>query len=531
MALSFIMSILDIFFLGWMLIVVNGYTQKKTLYPPWLLSFFSVNNALLPIAVFLLLFGCKNWLGYKISSSQHHFCYQVASRLSRQNIWNYLEDDYHRFIHIDSSVLIRNISQQPIEFSAYILTNLQQVVTQSMLICCAITAILFYHPLLFLLLFLLLLPPVLLSGIFIRKKLKTVRTHIKISGEKTIQHLQEALSGFVESNIYHKASFFTNRYQKYQQQLNTNIAVQHSLQELPSRLIEVFALLGFFFLVAIHTWFAHSTVIDLLSIGVFVAGAYKIIPGIVKILNSTGQIKTYLFILNDLLPADKNAGTTTLKNATAPIQSIIFEKVNFQYQRQLLQQCSFEINTGDFVGISGNSGAGKTTLINLLLGFLDPEDGNILVNRQLTGQQERQCYWHRISYVKQQPFFINDSILKNITLTDGTYNEETLQTALSFCGIDQMLTQYADGIHHQITENGKNISGGQRQRIMLARALYHDFDLLILDEPFSEMDDVTEQGLLAQLALLAKKGKIILMVTHRKASLAVCNKIIMVDHA
>jgi ABC-type bacteriocin/lantibiotic exporter with double-glycine peptidase domain len=104
-----------------------------------------------------------------------------------------------------------------------------------------------------------------------------------------------------------------------------------------------------------------------------------------------------------------------------------------------------------------------------------------------------------------------------------------LEEILAFCGIDQFLLKYPEGLEKIIKENGKNISGGERQRIMLARALYRDFDLLIIDEPFSEMDDLSENFILNQLRLLAQQGKMILFITHNKSSLTYCNKIISLN--
>jgi len=274
----------------------------------------------------------------------------------------------------------------------------------------------------------------------------------------------------------------------------------------------------------------HTPFVDLLTIGIFMAASYKIIPGIVKILNSTGQIKTYSFVLNDLLPADKKETGKNHIQPAEPIQSIRFQQVGFKYkQRFILKDFDFDLQRGDFVGISGKSGLGKTTIINLILGFLTPDSGKIFFNDQSMTSTERQQYWQRISYVKQQPFFINDSILKNITFSDGDYDAARLANAFSFAGIDRMLDQYPDGKDHLITENGKNISGGQRQRIMLARALYHDFDLLIVDEPFSEMDEKAEKEILFSLQLLAEQGKMIIMITHHKASLSYCNKTILLN--
>jgi len=281
----------------------------------------------------------------------------------------------------------------------------------------------------------------------------------------------------------------------------------------------------------VNKWSANVRGVDLLTIAVFMAASYKIIPGVVKILNCTGQIKTYQFTIADLLHS--NYKTADENHAPASnVSSIKFQQVHFDYKDQgLLNGVSFEMMPGDFVGISGVSGKGKTTFINLLLGFLEPRTGNILINDEIISGIYRQRYWDRISYVKQQPFFINDSVLKNITLDDGDYNAERMEDVLSLCGIDQLLDTYPNGLEHVIKENGKNISGGQRQRIMLARALYHDFDLLILDEPFGEMDNDMESSILERLKALTERGKMILFITHNKTSLSFCNKICSLDEA
>ncbi|WP_259068676.1 ATP-binding cassette domain-containing protein [Mucilaginibacter sp. X4EP1] len=525
-----LIGILDIAFLGALLLIINLYTgnnavNKYTFLPSWLNQ-----NSLWLISLFFVLYVVKNLAAYAVTQSQNTFFYAVASRLSKRNIWHYLKDDYFKFVHVDSSVYIRKISQQPIEFSNYILTNIQQIISQGALIIFTIIGILFYHPSLFLSLFLLLLPPVVLLGYFIKRKLKDVRSNSRSTSQLTLQYLKESLSGYVESNVYDKHDFFTNRYYRYQKQLNDYIATQQTLQGLPSRLIEVFAILGFLILITINKWASNNHGIGLLDVGVFMAASYKIIPGIVKILNSAGQIKTYEFTLNDLTIDEKTSETAP--SAATYIDFIKFQYVDFNYQgAPILNKFFFEVSPGDFLGISGPSGMGKTTIINLLLGFLEPDSGTISINHTVTNSADRKSYWKKMAYVKQQPFFVNDSILKNVTLTDDVYDKDRLAKALSFSGIDSLTDQYPEGINKIITENGKNISGGQRQRIMLARALYHDFDLLILDEPFGEVDNVAERAMLAQLELLAKKGKMIIMITHNKESLSFCNKVVLLDGA
>ncbi|MDO3643383.1 ABC transporter ATP-binding protein [Mucilaginibacter sp. L3T2-6] len=527
---DFVIGVLDIAFLGVLLFVLNLYTinaapAKASFLPQTLLN----PNSLLLIGLFFMLFSVKNLFGYIGLKSQHHFFYRVASRLSKRNLLNYLSGDYGRFVHIDSSVRVRQICNQPIEFSHYILINIQQIISQGILIGCTVIAILFYHPTLFLLLFMLLLPPVVLLGWYIHKKLKDIRSSIKSANEKALQHLYESLSGYVESNVYQKNDFFTDRYSARQDQLNENLATQQTLQSLPSRLVEVFAILGFLVLVAVNKLSTGAPAIDMLTIGVFMAAAYKIIPGIVKILNSSGQIKTYKFTLTDML-ATKDIAPVIKPRVTTPITEIAFESISFKHQdRTVLKNVSLSIKPGDFIGFSGDSGKGKTTLINILLGFLKADGGNICINRKRSTAEERVHYRCRISYVKQQPFFINDSILKNITLSEHDHFPDRTSQVVAFCGVDKFASQNPAGLQRIVTEGGKNLSGGQRQRIMLARALYHDFDLLILDEPFSEMDWASEMEILRKLQGIAAQGKMILFITHNKKSLNYCNKVITLN--
>lgn len=522
-----VIALLDVVFLGLLLIIVNFYTQNTASHVSAFLPASIANSrSLWLIGSFLLLFALKNCIGFFAQNSQHHFFYNVASRLSERNIRRYLNANYNEYTHVDSSVQIRRISQQPIEFSHYILTNFQQIISQAVLILFTIGAITFYHPTLFVLLFVLLLPPVGALGWFIKTRLKAIRGQIKTVSEKTLQHLNESLSGYVESNIYYKNEFFSRRFFSYQRQLNENIASQQTWQNLPSRLMEVFAVLGFFILVAVNKLTEDAPAVSILTISVFMAAAYKIIPGIVKILNSSGQMKTYEFILADLVVADAQT-PKVIELADEQIKLIRFERVSFSYpDKPVLNELYLEIVPGDIVGISGDSGRGKTTLINLLMGFLDPTEGDIYINDRITVAGIRRAYRRHISLVKQQPFFIYDSILKNIILDDILADEQRLAEVLEFCGLNKLIAGYPDGINKIITENGKNISGGQRQRMMLARALYHDHDLLILDEPFSEMDANTENELLTKLQTLAQQGKMIMLITHNKASLAICNKII-----
>lgn len=527
--LDIITSILDIIFLVGLLYVINFYTQANHTMPSFFFPALFDKNPLLLISIFFMLFAIKNLIGFLVSKMQYNYVYNVAARISKDNLLHYLNSSYEEYVQVDSSVNMYRISQQPIEFCHYVLSGIQQVFSQVILILLTVIAILSYNPFLFPLLLIILIPPVFLIAWFIKKKLAATRLQGKVNSEKAIQHLQEALAGFVESNIHGKHDFFSNRYQGFQSRLNHYLAEKLVVQNMPSRLIEVFAVFGLFMLVVLNTLTVGAHSMQFITLGAFMAAAYKIIPGIVKIMNISGQVKSYMYTVTGLLEVKHHPS----KNATDdPVHSISFENISFSYPgKKILDSFSMHISKGDFVGIAGFSGKGKTTLANLLLGFLEQESGNIHINGKQCNREERQQYWNRISYIKQQPFFLHDTIIQNITLQEADHNSGKIDQVVATTGINELLANTGMSLNTLITENGKNFSGGQRQRIIFARALYKDFDLIILDEPFNELDEASEIKMLEQLKVLSNEGKIVILITHNKMALSFCNKKIELDAA
>lgn len=504
--------------------------SSKAQYPLHWVSDILNRNPLVSIGVFTFLYACKNWIAFYVSKKQFHFIYGVAFRISAEKMSAFLDGHYLNYVKTDSSVHIRSINYDPIDFSHYVLRGVQQVIGQCLLIFFAIVPILFFKPLLFSLLSLILFPPVLLIAILSKKKYRANHSKAAFIHKKLIQHSKEAISGFIESNIFQKKNFFFNRYNNYLKQQSEELAHQQITQTLPSRLIEVFAIAGLFILISIN-FFTGGKSIDLITIGAFMAAAYKVIPGIVKILNSLHQIKTYSFTITNLL---SNLQTAPIQKQSehSKIDSIEFCDISFNYNgKEILRNINLHLEKGGLTGITGVSGKGKTTLLNLLLGFLNPGKGNILVNDSIKNAEELQSLWHNISYVQQRAFFLNDTIIRNITLQETGHDTARLMQAIQISGLHELIIKSAEGLDKVIAEDGKNISGGQRQRIALARALYKDADLIILDEPFNELDRKSENCILNHLKELAQSGKMIILITHDKESLSFCNKVINLDES
>jgi ABC-type bacteriocin/lantibiotic exporter with double-glycine peptidase domain len=524
-----IISIVDILSLALLLWVVQFYIQAGkvhtfTFLPGWMLN----RNSVSFIALFFFLFSIKNLAAYFIVRAQHNLIGEVGVRISQNNLLSYQTSEFDEFVNIDSSVHLRNIGYQPFDFCLYVLSGIQQIITQSSLIVLTIVAIILFNAKLFLLLLLILLPPVIIVFYFIKKRLAKDRLEIKTSNQKSFQYLMDALKGYVEGNIYDRNNFFLKRFVAQRKLFSFHLFNSISLQALPGRLIETFAVMGLFILIVIAQWSRATDSGALITIGAFMAAAYKIIPGIVKIVNTVGQIKAHEISFGDISKID--IGDYEEAKAVAPVHSIEFDSINFQYNGSpLLSNLSFSINRGDFVGIEGRSGKGKTTIMNLMLGFLSPACGKISINDSQVTETDIKKYWPSISYVRQQAFFIHDTILRNITLEEESYAESKLQSAIKISGLQDLIDASSEGINKIITENGKNISGGQQQRIALARALYKDADVILLDEPFNELDEASELSLLHHFRELADSGKMIVMITHNRKALSFCNKTVSLD--
>jgi ABC-type multidrug transport system fused ATPase/permease subunit len=523
-------SVADVAALALLLLVINFYISNSVgslgFLPAWMLD----PGSIILIAFFFVVFGIKNVLGILISSAQFRFISKVAVRISENKLAGYQQGNFADFVNIDSSAHVSKIAYHPFEFSQHILAGIQQILIQSILIVVTIIAVLLYNAKLFLLLFLILVPPVTFVFFYIKGRLASAKKNISLSNEESHRYLYDALKGYVEGNIYQRNKFFHRRFSNARQTFSSHLFHSLSVQSMPGRLIETFAVLGLFILIVVANWWGAGDDSTLIMIGAFMAAAYKIIPGIVKIINAAGQMKAYEVSIADMEQSPGMEKNEVQVNKAAPIKTILLRDLDFHFKDHcVLNNFSLSINKGDFIGITGKSGKGKTTILNLLLGFLKPMKGEILINDHIVSMEEMKSFWPQLSYVRQQPFFIHDSILKNITLEEDQYDRERMELALNISGLKDLISQSPDGLQKVITENGKNISGGQQQRISIARALYKNADLILLDEPFNELDKASTIALAGHFRELSAKGITIVMITHDQMCLSFCNKIISLD--
>ena len=526
-ASDLLVSVLDIFSFAALVWMIGFYTSTD--HPTAIQSFFPANwnHSAWPLLLIFLFFAIKNFLAWVHTRRKFIFLFGVAGRLSSGTALEFLEGSYETYIHKDSSEHQRKIGQQPIEFAQYELGGLFQLLNEAALVSMALVAIAWYNFSLLLLLTLALLPGIAVTGWLLKKRIHGLRAQAKESSEKSLRALRELLDGFVESNVYGKNRVYTGRYAAEQEKLNNYLAGLQTTQALPSRIIEIFSVAGLCLVI-----FAQLISGNLLfnggwlHIGAFAAAAWKIIPGIVRISNTLALMRTYAFSVNDL-PQPGNKNQENKGAGISYLRSIAFEDVSFHYpQKEVIDHLSFTLEPGDFAAISGFSGRGKTTVLNLLLGFLKPQSGQISINGQNIDQFGKDKLLERIAYVRQQSHLWHDTIRENITMGEPYADASRLEEVISGTGLDPFMRDEKSDAESIIAEQGKNISGGQRQRLAIARALYKNADLVILDEPFNELDRISEMALLDHFKKLAGEGKMIIFVSHREESFAWCNKVI-----
>jgi ATP-binding cassette subfamily C protein len=225
--------------------------------------------------------------------------------------------------------------------------------------------------------------------------------------------------------------------------------------------------------------------------------------------------------------------------AVAPVpvalhESVIFEDVTYAYpgdgdrSRPTLLHCSAEIRCGAFVGLTGPSGAGKTTFVDLLVGLLSPDEGEIRVDGIPLGAGALPSWRRQISYVGQDSYFFPDSVRRNLAWANPDAEETQLWDALRIAGAEPLVRQLPAGLDTMLGERGTFLSGGERQRLALARALIRHPRLLVLDEATNAIDLAGERMLIAALLDLRPRPTI-LMVAHRRESLQACDQLLVME--
>ena len=221
------------------------------------------------------------------------------------------------------------------------------------------------------------------------------------------------------------------------------------------------------------------------------------------------------------------------KSYLNPKKQISLENVSFGYpgkEELVLSQINISIPVNKVIGIVGPSGSGKSTLIDILLGLIEPKSGFLKIDGKIINNQNLRCWQNSIGFVAQAIFLSEGTIAENIAfgLPKSQINFKQVENVLKLANLEKFVKGLKNGVHTKVGERGVQLSGGQRQRIGIARALYHQAEVLVFDEATSSLDGITEKMIMQAVHKFSDK-KTIIMIAHRLKTVEKCDQIFFIE--
>lgn len=212
------------------------------------------------------------------------------------------------------------------------------------------------------------------------------------------------------------------------------------------------------------------------------------------------------------------------------IQQLEVKNLDFSYaEEQILSQINFSLSKGHILGIQGKSGSGKSTLLKLLMRFFDPQNGEIRLNQTALSEINTTSLRENMAYITQQTYIFNETLYENIVMANRKATKQQVIDAAKKANIHDFITSLPEGYDTKINEMGNNLSDGEKQRIGIARAFLHNAPIILLDEPTSNLDSLNEAMILQSL-LKVKSEKLIILVSHRASTMAICDQVIQIEN-
>jgi len=466
---------------------------------------------------------------------QNKFTQNIFKNMSENLFKTYLREPMQFYYKRNSSELIRNTLMECKNFGGLMNLYLRSIV--EIIFVLAVGAVVFYiDPLKTLTVSIFLIIFVFLFYFFTRKKIYEYGLVRTSTSSKKLKIIQESFGGIKDIKLKSSESFFINLYKLFLKKFTTAAYIQQTIIDSPRIVIEFI----FIVILSITLLFYISEKYDLLQllpiIGLYAVTSFRVIPSVLKILNYFQQIKGLKPSLEILdkefkgLKFDEEIKDSSFEDFNFN-KNIKVVNVNFAYNEKnnVLKDFSLNIKKNSCLGITGKSGEGKSTLADLIMGIISPDNGQILVDDQDI-KKNIKGWQKNIGFVSQSIFLLDSSIKENIAfgVKKENVNKDLVHKALEDAQIKDFIFTLKDGIETEVGERGLRLSGGQIQRIGIARELYRKPSLLILDEATSGLDQETENEFLECLEKIRNKMTIII-VSHRKNTLKNCDEIIEIS--
>ena len=519
---------LEVFSIGLIVPVMMSILNQDmtSLFPfiqPVIDYFGSQNSKELIIFTSLILVGSyffKNLYLLFFLNMEGNYLSKIDREIKSQLFKNYISYQHYNYFKSNSSKLVSNLTVD----TAIVSTAIRSLITflAEITIALGIFALLFYfEPIMMLFNFFLIVTGLIFFNSYAKDKIKTMSFARKNFTDNLFLILNNSFDSVKEINVFNKNSFFQNIFDKNNFEIFKISKKFHVMLGLPKIFYEFVGVLMLMILIVIMTLTFKDTNTMLSFLALAGASSFRLIPSANRLLGAYQYLsyaqKSILVISEEL---KKNTlKVPVIKQSINFKDNIIFKNVSFKYDSRdnyVLKNVNLKLKKPDKVLIYGETGVGKSTFVEILLGLLKPTNGSVEVENKDVNLNFKE-WTKNIGYIPQKVTLIDGSLLSNIAfgIDKKGINDKLLKEAINLAEIEQFINKLPDGLDTNVGEFGSKLSGGQIQRIGIARAIYRNPEILILDEATNALDEITEQKVITKI-LKKFDDKILICISHNK---------------
>ncbi len=466
----------------------------------------------------------------------HFRLYEISRRL----LFSYLSRPYVYFLNQNTSILGKNILQEVSLFTHNILRPCTQILSRLVVVFFILALLVVVDPLLAVVIASTLGGSYILLYYLVQRKLARLGEERFEANSLRSKAAAEAFGGVKDLKVLGRERLFLDQFSRHAYRMEGNLVKNGLISQLPSYIMEVLAFGGILIIVLYFLMIRQDIAQTLPVMALYAFAGYRLMPALQGIFSSVTLLRFNLPVLDTLyrdLAGIAGIPAAWQTSTAAPLafrSRIDLDDITFTYpgaDAPVVQGLTLSIEKNTSVGFMGPTGSGKTTTIDILLGLLPPQHGSLRIDGVALTPDTLQAWQKNIGYVPQAIFLSDDSMAANIAF--GVPPQEidlaAVERAARIANLhDFVMRDLPDGYATPIGEKGVRLSGGQRQRIGIARALYHDPEVLIMDEATSALDGVTEEAVIQAIRRLSGK-KTIITIAHRLSTLKDCDLIYLME--
>ena len=499
-------------------------------------------------AIVLVSFYVKAFLSFATQKAIFQFGYELKAELSYKLLKAYLSAPYSFHLRINSATLIQNIIATTDNVCIGVIMPLLTAIA-NIAITVALILLLVKASTMALVLIGLLLPVVIVLMKSLRGRLSLWSKEGWGASAEMIRILNHGLGGLKETRVIGCEFYFEQQMEMQTKRFAQNLTLTQSYGNLPRFVIEAFMITFLVIFTLLFTNLKEEGQSLTAILGIFALASIRLLPAISNLVSNVNTFRSNMFAVDklyfDFIEIEKGeaspiSGCNVHSNQPSsylakllPFEAqIALENVTFQYagtSKKSLNEVSLTIQKGQSIGLIGKSGAGKTTLVDVLLGLLTPQSGDIKVDN-ISIYDDLRAWQNLLGYVPQSIFLIDDTLERNIAfgVPDSLIDHDRLKRAIELAQLSEVVAQLPDGIKTVAGERGVLLSGGQRQRVGIARVLYHQREILVFDEATAALDTETEH-LVTEATKSLAGNKTIIIIAHRLSTVEHCDYIYQLE--